>query len=234
MSIIAQRVFKAACWHRPTQSCRRWSSLSNIPDELIQRQLPPIFDYITPIPSLLLQKSLSDFLQKDKPDDFYQDIQEGPLPAAYHLIHFPPATRISSLLPDGTDPLHSPGPPFVRRMWAGGSVDYDLKQPGLLRNGKPAVGTEEIVDVQIKGQEGKEKIYVGIDRKFRTLEQIGEVKSKPVMGEPAVTERRNLVFMREETDPSTKSRVPSKSIKGEQSQSSGFSSLLISPSLSSI
>lgn len=48
----------------------------------------------------------------------------APLPQGHHLVYFPPTHPSSALLADGTDADHWPGPPFTRRLWAGGSVSF--------------------------------------------------------------------------------------------------------------
>lgn len=86
-------------------------------------------------------------------------------------MYCPPHHTSSSLLPDGTDADHSPGVPFTRRLWAGGSVVFerlgtpnhdegprretpplvepDDPQPSLW--GTEAVCTETITDVRLAG-----------------------------------------------------------------------------------
>lgn len=131
------------------------------------------------------------------------------LPPGHHLIHFPPSIPGSELLPDGTDPLQSPGAPFVRRMWAGGSVRFDNTAAKRLRlDGKRAACLESIRDVSVKGKEGSERVFVGIERRVgRCGEHEGEdsirdrlwAQDEAAWGESAVVERRNIVFMRERT-----------------------------------
>lgn len=85
------------------------------------------------------------------------------MPFAHHLVYFPPDLPLSSLHHDGTDPLHSPGPPFTRRMWAGGTIDYSASWLGL--NDASAFCLERITDLTIRGQEGQEKAVVRIERR---------------------------------------------------------------------
>lgn len=192
---------------------RRSSSLADLHKEMTSRRLPLTFDYLTPTPSHLLDVTLADFLPPNPDTTRNETVLPGnhaerPLPPAHHLIYFPPATPPSSLLPDGTDPLQSPGAPFVRRMWAGGYMLFPPHPPPLTT--KRYVCMEGIRDVQIKGQPGSEKVFVGIERRI-----VPASDSTSAMGEPELRsslwrassldiliERRNIVFMHSKT-PST-------------------------------
>lgn len=91
-----------------------------------------------------------------------------------HLVWFNPAEATSKLLPDGTDATHSPGEPWVRRMWAGGSIQ--LKPNGYLdyarccTAGTVMAGTEQIKHVRLHGEGDTAKIFVTIERRFAGLE----------------------------------------------------------------
>jgi len=106
-------------------------------------------------------------------------------------------------------------------MWAGGSLRVNSARP-LLLNGARAACIELIHDVTIKGREGEEKIFVGIERRVglclsdgkeedetslrRRLGALspGDITSSSTtniadgddFGESGVIERRNIVFMR--------------------------------------
>lgn len=179
------------------------ASFANIKYELLNRAPVLHTDYLTPTNARLLSVSLG--------DDLSEDHGQNPpgLPQGYHLAYFPPAHhRTSSLLPDGTDADHSPGPPFTRRLWAGGSVSFsDGRQDELLRlNGAAAVCLETIRDVRITGvppgqdaQTGRtpgagEKIFVDVVRQYGAG---GDQES--VRARPAIEERRTLCFMTPKT-----------------------------------
>lgn len=118
------------------------------------------------------------------------------LPFGHHLIHFPPRTPLSSLLPDGTDPLPSPGPPFTRRMWAGGCISkVNPIFSGLSELGSDHCCLEYIEDVRTKGLEEQEKIFVTIERKIYSGKIPGP-RQDPHSS--LLTERRILVFMRDQ------------------------------------
>ena len=187
---------------------------SNLSRDLTQRKIPLTYDYLVPTPTHLLTTAFSDILpstEKSSNALARPTLSDSiPLPKAHHLIYFPPAIPGKDLLPDGTDPLQSPGPPFVRRMWAGGSVRWNntSSQP-LQLNGSPAAVLESIRDVTIKGKPGDEKIFVGIERRVGTLASNNEDEETTRQrfwreseedfadGAVGVIERRNIVFMRE-------------------------------------
>lgn len=164
------------------------------------------------------------------------------MPIPHHLLYFEPTKPPSDLLPDGTNPDQSPGDPFVRRMWAGGSVHYSPDNPLYMDNSR-GVCVEGIRDVAVKGQPGDEKVFVGIERRLATISsdeqkslvecskdasKIAELEenirarlwmlSDADFGPASVIERRNIVFMRERDGESAKaavaaSRKPSKMLK---------------------
>ncbi|GBF64802.1 mesaconyl-C(4)-CoA hydratase [Trichophyton mentagrophytes] len=190
-------------------------ALSNIEGELVRRRLPLIYDYLSPQPSHLLSLSL-DSLNVSTPGSSTSSEPQWrlpsitrpvPMPRGHHLIYFPPQVPSSELLPDGCDELHSPGQPYNRRMWAGGSVRF-FGDGGPLLNGQRAVCVEGIREVNIKGKEGEEKIFVGIERRVATVDEHESddavrsrvwTQSEEEQGASMVIERRNLVFMRDRT-----------------------------------
>jgi hydroxyacyl-ACP dehydratase HTD2-like protein with hotdog domain len=125
------------------------------------------------------------------------------MPQGYHLIYFPPQIPESLLLPDGTDPLQSPGTPWVRRLWAGGSVEWNPDPARTLRlRGQRAVCIENITDVVMKGKGDAEKVFVTIERRVGEIEEgtVEEDVRRQLSGEEAaMVEKRIIVFMRERT-----------------------------------
>ena len=111
------------------------------------------------------------------------------LSPTHHLVYFPNVPRTSLLLPDGTDSLHSPGPPFTRRMWAGGTMEF---RQDIQMDGSPYHCSESIEDVQARGEEGEEKIFVKINRFIFGGRFPGDIHTSPYVGE-----QRTLVFMRD-------------------------------------
>lgn len=159
------------------------STQSILHKKLTSRKPNIIYDYLSPTPSHLLNISLADFIPSscypanfrasdltlprshiDGPDECSD---AGYLPQSHHLVYFSPQIPHSALLPDGTDPLQSPGPPFVRRMWAGGSVVFNTARGEQLRlDNIRAACIERIAAVSIKGNEGNEKVFVNIERRI--------------------------------------------------------------------
>lgn len=193
-------------------------NFEKIREELLKRPLNLIEDYLSPTNSRLLSLTLSEFLPPAsqatpyglEEKAYYQYL----FPQGHHLVYFPTHTPLSQLLPDGTDVLHSPGAPFVRRMWAGGSVQFSTDPRcvflGILGRARRATCVEGIRDVRVRGPPNEEKIFVDIERQYRTtgiyqpprLLDVGQAKEKFRRSVPAdITEKRTLVFMRTEQAP---------------------------------
>ncbi|KAL8710535.1 MAG: hypothetical protein Q9220_004968 [cf. Caloplaca sp. 1 TL-2023] len=175
------------CIAYPIFQGRQLSSLAYLEQEMTTRKLPIICDNSNSTPANLLNVTLSDFLPKAA--RYEAGIDTTLMAPSHHLVYLPPATPLSSLLPDGTDPLHSPGPPFTRRMWAGG--DMTFHEPFHFTN-QPMSCHESITKVDIKGVEGLEKIFVTIKRDIR---HNGDHTSSDSNG--LIVENRRLVFMRD-------------------------------------
>lgn len=199
---------------------RQASSFSERHSELISRRLPDLEDHCTPLPSILLYNTLVDFLPKSHIHPINMN-EIDILPFAHHLVYFPPATPLSSLLPDGTDPLHSPGSPFNRRMWAGGTINVNRALNQIPVNAGIVHCLERIGDMTVKGREGEEKIVVQIERRIRRrsydpdFEQTLAERSSPETENEDAIELRNLVFLRDNVFKASAdaSHVPTKKIK---------------------
>ncbi|KAF1957287.1 hypothetical protein CC80DRAFT_443419 [Byssothecium circinans] len=193
-------------------------------DEMLSRRLPVIREATSKEPEIKLAHTLSSFLPPEWEAVFTTQSGKG-APAGYtgnHLIYFNPALPPKELLPDGTDPLHSPGYPFVRRMWAGGSVRINLEL--YFRDdlyswamGKSLICVERIKEVQMRGQGEGAKIFVTLERRIGSIKRIlaswaasnagtskapGQVFEEQARqgdrwGDAMLIEERNLVFMRE-------------------------------------
>jgi hydroxyacyl-ACP dehydratase HTD2-like protein with hotdog domain len=150
------------------------------------------------------------------------------LPIGHHLVWFNTSMPVDELLPDGTDPLQSPGGPWVRRMWAGGAVrvrpgEYYRNETGFAVDSS-MVCAERIQDVQLRGQGDTAKIFVTIDRRFARLDtlrakykatsddiqktsgtRVGPLwhfrqqLSSDDWGDAVLREQRELVFLKEKT-----------------------------------
>lgn len=146
---------------------------------------------------------------------------DGTLPIGHHLVWFNPNVPIHRLLIDGTDPLHSPGYPWTRRMWAGGSLQaaipkYFNKHVGFTLNNWVTC-VEHIKDVKLIGRDDAAKIFVTIERRYvrpnlKNLDSLMTGEMKPIIGDGefsikfndddpwahgVLKEQRTLVFLRE-------------------------------------
>lgn len=212
---------------------RHSSTFAHLTQSLQSRRLPPIYSDLTPASSHALGTTLSAYLPPhwttSSPTTALPPNSVGapllprsapalPLPLAHHLVYFNPVIPADKLLHDGTDPLQSPGAPFVRRMWAGGYVKFAREGgQGPVLDGGRWVCVEGIRDVAVKGQEGEEKVFVGIERRVgRAAErEEGEdavrerlwAKREEEWGEASLIERRNIVFMRGRTTEEAKAEV---------------------------
>lgn len=188
-------------------------SVEALHEQLKTRRLPLTFDYLSPQPSHLLNLTLRDILPEASTSSLQKSCSSNKLSSVlqphrmspgHHLVYFPPQVPISQLLADGTDVLHTPGPPFTRRLWGGGSVRFP-SDIGPLLHCQRAVCVERIRDVFIKGAKGEEKIVVGIERQIfeveenETEERIQERLVDNSLNHasiPHIIEMRNLVFLR--------------------------------------
>jgi hydroxyacyl-ACP dehydratase HTD2-like protein with hotdog domain len=237
----SRSVFGASSFPCSALGLRKYSTeslQSSLHKELTSRPPNIIFDYLSPTPSHLLNISLADFLPEScNPPEFVKSDLDLPfarleslhefdralLPQGHHLAYFSPQVSASDLLPDGTDPLQFPGPPFVRRMWAGGSLLFNpARKRHLQLDTTRATCIEKISDVTVKGVEGEEKVFVNIERRIglaghkysdplyssgsepreifrRFVRGYLQIKDATQMGNLSLVEMRNIVFMREKS-----------------------------------
>ncbi|TFY66667.1 hypothetical protein EVG20_g4422 [Dentipellis fragilis] len=113
----------------------------------------------------------------------YVPPSEGtPMGYGHHLVFFHPRTPERDLRPDGTDADFCPPEPFIRRMWAGGRMEW--RKPLLI--GAKATSVTTIDSVEKKGfEKGAPMVFVQqkIDMRNEGDEQ------------PAVTEERTHVYL---------------------------------------
>lgn len=125
------------------------------------------------------------------------------LPQGHHLAFFNSRHPVESLLPDGTDADHSPGAPFTRRVWAGGSVAFSQGWKSKLLLGDDVwVCRESITDVRLKGarsgdEKGVESALGPDDKIFVDIERLHSPDEMP--NEHSIIERRTLCFMAPKT-----------------------------------
>ncbi|KAK7031561.1 mesaconyl-c(4)-CoA hydratase [Favolaschia claudopus] len=123
----------------------------------------------------------------------------APLPYGSHLTFFHPRNSESKLRADGTDADFCPPPPLTRRMWAGGRMTWNSRNP--LRIGESAVSTSTVQSVEKKGfDKGTPMAFV---------KQRIEITASG-QREPSVVEERSHVYI---ADTAVGSRVP-RDVKG--------------------
>lgn len=112
-----------------------------------------------------------------------------PLPPGYHLAYFTPAALPGDLGPDGTDTGYGPAPPFTRRMWAGGRLEWERGNP--LRVGDEATETTRLVSAEAKvgRRAGEEMVVVGVEKRFENARGL------------SVVDRRDWVFRKRLSGP---------------------------------
>lgn len=166
---------------------------------MLSRPAQLSWDVMSPTNSSLLNIALADFLPASCQAPAWRAGARGiesvdpatALPQGHHLVYFPLQKTASALCPDGTDPLHSPGGPFERRMWAGGSIEFN---DDFRLDSRSVVCRERVDDVSVKGAEGQEKIFVDVLREYMRKEDFESTGDLPVAR--GIRERRGLVFMR--------------------------------------
>ncbi|KAF9013857.1 hypothetical protein BDQ17DRAFT_1230949 [Cyathus striatus] len=111
------------------------------------------------------------------------------LPYGHHLAFFHARQPESRLREDGTDEDISPPKPFLRRMWAGGSITWDNSNPLLI--GHKAKAFSNVASAQKKGfEKGRPMVFI-----TQRIELTVGGKSKP-----SVTEERAHVYFPENTE----------------------------------
>ncbi|ETW85856.1 hypothetical protein HETIRDRAFT_245796, partial [Heterobasidion irregulare TC 32-1] len=106
----------------------------------------------------------------------------SPLGYGHHLAFFHPRTPETKLRPDGTDADFCPPEPYVRRMWAGGKMEW---RRSLIIGGQ-ATSVSTVGAVEKKGfEKGSPMVFV--------KQQI-EIRNKGE-AEPAVLEERSHVYL---------------------------------------
>jgi hydroxyacyl-ACP dehydratase HTD2-like protein with hotdog domain len=229
------------------QRCLRWrhaavrlySASTNTPEsasdpqwfrdlrrEMLGRPLVSSAEFVNSDTDKKLELSLSSFLPpgwgRRKPHSRARLF----VPLGHSLLWFNNSMPVDQLLPDGTDPLQSPGGPWARRMWAGGRMevnrdDYYHRERGFTTD-TDMVCAERITDVQLRGSGDAEKIFVTLERRFArgdTLDKAKKVNApsqtappgskhffqeqllllRDDWGDAILKEERNLVFLKEKT-----------------------------------
>ncbi|PWN96035.1 hypothetical protein FA09DRAFT_362346 [Tilletiopsis washingtonensis] len=135
------------------------------------------------------------------------DPAEGtPLLPGEHLCFFLPRARSADLGADGSDRTFNPPAPFVRRMWAGGSMTWSRENPLLV--GEKAYEHTWVEDVQVKRTaKGDEMLVVWVRK------ELGNERG------PSIEDRRSWLFQRPLQDGGGALPRPVQSQHGEPAQS---------------
>ncbi|OTA66474.1 hypothetical protein K449DRAFT_402549 [Hypoxylon sp. EC38] len=169
--------------------------------EMLGRPHQLNWDVMSPTNSSLLNIALADFIPESCQAPAYQTgartidkvDPSTKLPHGHFLVYFPLQKTASELCPDGTDPMHSPGAPFERRMWAGGSIEFN---DDFRLDSSSVVCKESIDEVTVKGSEGQEKIFVDVLREYMKKTDFENTSLRGLPMAQGIRERRSLVFMR--------------------------------------
>ncbi|TVY36293.1 Hydroxyacyl-thioester dehydratase type 2, mitochondrial [Lachnellula subtilissima] len=192
----------------PKSLARCSSTQASLYKKLTSRPPNRIFDDLSPMLSHRLNITLADFLPPScyppgfdrndpNPSIERRHARHRTLPPGHHLVYFPTQVPDSELLPDGTDSVQSPGEPFVRRMWAGGSLKFSYGGGVSFDTDSRSEGywcEEQVKNVTMKGEGDNEKAFVTIERRIRE----DDSKKDEVPSHDAVIETRDLVFMKKE------------------------------------
>lgn len=177
---VARSTASRPLWRQP--SSRRYAvDSSSEPEwfqllrtEMLGREITYLHEDIITEPENRLANTLSGFLPQSwcRPPTVNRPV----VPPGHHLIWFNPALPTDKLLPDGTDASQSPGDPWVRRMWAGGSImlrpdQYYHTKGGFIVDTAMA-GAERIKDVRLRGQGDAAKLFVTIERRFARVDYL--------------------------------------------------------------
>ncbi|KAI0841578.1 hypothetical protein F5Y06DRAFT_194106 [Hypoxylon sp. FL0890] len=195
-------------YYRPSL-CRSYSSFNgssqdkfeSIRAEMLGRPHQLNWDVMSPTNSTLLNIALADFIPESCQAPAYQTgartidkvDPNTRLPYGHFLVYFPLQKAASELCPDGTDPMHSPGGPFERRMWAGGSIEFN---DDFRLDSSSVVCKESIDEVTVKDAEGQEKIFVDVLREYMRKQDFENTSLRGLPMAQGIRERRTLVFMR--------------------------------------
>jgi len=162
-------------------------------------------DLLSPTQSHLLSLTLQPYIPYEIP------YAKTTLPQGHHLVYFPTAAVSESRLDsDGTETTYNPGPPFSRRMWAGGRIEWP--QDVDLLAGKPTKEIMKLDKIESKTRRGGgEMIVMSIEKKLFTQED-----------KEAVHETRQWVFLKDGDASAAQSSTTKKSTGSKPARDSVF------------
>ncbi|KAJ1335157.1 3-hydroxyacyl-thioester dehydratase [Microdochium nivale] len=174
-------------------------------DKLSRQGPRHIFDVTSPTPSHMLNVAMDGQLPSAMLTPEYNlngtnhplsPMSRMPMtmPQGHHLVYFPTPIQPALLEPDGTDPWHSPGGGFSRRVWASGSIDFT--KDALKLDSAPAVCVETIEKVESNGVGANAKILIHILRRYMPFDKTGRSRFNP-NNTNCLTETRVLALLKE-------------------------------------
>ena len=116
------------------------------------------------------------------------------MPLGHHLVYFQDQAPPADLASDGTNPKYRPGYPFTRQLLAGGTI-HSFNPISL--DGSEVQCTEEIKRVVVRGDLGKEKAIVYVERLVSSPQRSHKALSYRPAGISLLREERLLVFLRD-------------------------------------
>ncbi|ORZ02578.1 hypothetical protein BCR43DRAFT_429678 [Syncephalastrum racemosum] len=85
------------------------------------------------------------------------------LPSTYHHIFFPPRTYEHELAADGYETDFVPPAPFVKRLWGGAEMTYDVSNPLCIGDQVQMTTTVERVERRGEGETGSVAVWLNKD-----------------------------------------------------------------------
>ncbi|KAM7204965.1 hypothetical protein V8F33_001206 [Rhypophila sp. PSN 637] len=130
------------------------------------------------------------------------------LPQGHHLLYFPPTGELMS---DGAEKDLCPGPPFVRRLWLGGSLKFSheiLFDPARIWFCLEDVGSPTM---SANSLPGKESVSVQIKRHYFANQNDSVNPRDSVKRVVSLEETRELLFLRQPANAPPEDQVATKS-----------------------
>ncbi|RUP52173.1 hypothetical protein BC936DRAFT_138361 [Jimgerdemannia flammicorona] len=139
------------------------ASLISVWKSSVTQRIDTTVDHINPSTFNLLATTLDDPLIPYKGENNLPPA-DTPLPPNWHLAYFPPRVLERDLASDGYEDSHAPPEPFVRRMWAGGKLEFKERNP--LRIGQEARVVTKCKDVEVKRGARGENVFVWVEKEI--------------------------------------------------------------------
>ncbi|KAK3375180.1 hypothetical protein B0H63DRAFT_269836 [Podospora didyma] len=187
---------------------------------ILSRKAKVIIDTLSPMHSHLLDLALHSYLPPQHAQHtnglpgLWSSADELALPQGHHLVYFPlQAQHRGDLIGDGADSDHCPGAPYVRRMWAAGSMTFDDDWPNAFRlDGRRVCCVETLGEPYMAtnggSNSGDETVFVEVTRRYGLVrdnhhpsgdQDAAEAISQP--GGAIIHEVRKLAFKRKPPPP---------------------------------